>query len=149
MSYGFRGLDADTLLTRDDMIGASLRRPRDGWLERTGSIIGRVTLPDGAGASRVSVVATLLEPDSRAHSVVVQTERSGHYEIRGLEPGGYQLLVRSMVNRAALFPGVLNPRRGVVELHLRQTLRAGPVRVRADAESVAPFAVRRWTEPYP
>ena len=146
MSYGRSGPSPDGLLTPDDAVGASLLRPRDGWLATTGSIVGRVTLPDGEGVPWAHVLATLLEPEGAAYSVGVFAWRSGDFEIQGLVPGDYQLIVRSPTGVAN--PGFFDARSGAV-LDLRQALRAGAVRVRAGQESgPVPLAVRR-SEPLP
>ena len=154
MSYGFTGQSAEEMLTADDVIGASLLRPRAGWLETTGGIAGRVTLPDGTGAFGAYVLATrLLEPESASYSVGVFAGRSGDFEIRGLAPGDYQLLVRSPTGKGmgSIFTAA-DPQTGYtvqVVVDLRQTLRAAPVRVRAGEESgPVPLAVRRWGDPF-
>ena len=99
-----------------------------------------MTLPDGEGVHVASVFATLLEPESRAYSVGVFTGESGDFEIRGLAPGDYQLLVRVPTGDGHwVLVRPFNP-----ALDLRQTLRAGSVRVRAGEESgPVPLAVRR------
>lgn len=149
MSYGTRPEDPFHL-TADDTIGASLLRPREGWLETVGSIVGRVTLPDGEAVPHAYVQATLLEPASQAHSVGVFTadfgaynSNTGSFEIGGLIPGSYQLLVRSSVG------GPFSPRiplrlEAEGPLVLRQALRGGAVVVRAGEETgLVPLAVRR------
>ena len=152
MSYGTRSEDPFHL-TADDTIGASLLRPREGWLETVGSIVGRVTLPDGEGVPHAYVQATLLEPASQAYSVGVFTsdirafEFGGGFEIGGLIPGSYQLLVRSSAG-APFSPRI--PLRIEAEgpLVLRQTLRGGAVAVRAGEETgPVPVAVRRREDP--
>ncbi len=153
MSYG-RYHEDPFHLTADDTIGASLLRPREGWLETVGSIVGRVTLPDGEAVPHTYVQATLLEPASQAYSVGVFTadfgayaSNTGSFEIGGLIPGSYQLLVRSSAG-APFSPRI--PLRIEAEgpLVLRQTLRAGGVLVRAGEETgPVPLAVRRREEP--
>ena len=149
MSYGTRPEDPFHL-TADDTIGASLLRPREGWLETVGSIVGRVTLPDGEAVPHAYVQATLLEPASQAYSVGVFTPDIGlvgGFEIRGLIPGSYQLLVRSSLG-SPFSPRI--PLRIEAEgpLILRQTLRVGAVVVRAGEETgPVPLAVRRREEP--
>ena len=152
MSYGTFHEDPFHV-TADDAIGASLLRPREGWLETVGSIVGRVTLPDGEGVPHAYVQATLLEPASQAYSVGVYTsdirafEFGGGFEIGGLIPGSYQLLVRSSAggpfsSRIPLRIEAEGP------LVLRQTLRGGAVAVRAGEETgPVPVAVRRREEP--
>ena len=153
MSYGTYHEDPFHL-TADDTIGASLLRPREGWLETVGSIVGRVTLPDGEAVPHAYVQATLLEPASQAYSVGVFTadfgayaSNTGSFEIGGLIPGSYQLLVRSSLG------GPFSPRiplriEAEGPLVLRQTLRGGAVAVRAGEETgPVPVAVRRREEP--
>ena len=48
MTYGRGRRD---LITRDDAAGVSLRRPRAGWLEATGSLWGAVLDDDGTRRS--------------------------------------------------------------------------------------------------
>ena len=148
MSYGRYHPDP-RYLTADDMIGASVLRPHEGWLNTTGSITGWVTLPLGGEADGVYhayVLATLLEPESRAYAVGVFTDLRGHFRIQGLAPGDYQLLVRAPTGRGT--PEVFRHPSGLA-LELRQTVRAGPVRVRAgeEAEPVR-LAVRRRGDPF-
>ena len=146
MSYGWYAESVEDFVTPDDAIGASLLRPREGWLASTGSIVGRVTLPEGEGVPWASVLATRLEPESEAYSVVVFSQPSGDFEIRGLVPGAYQLLVRSPTGLGN--DGFFDSRSGAV-LDLRQALRAGAVRVRAgEVSGPVPLAVRR-SEPLP
>ena len=66
MAYGLNAGSVEDFVTPDDAIGASLLRPREGWLASTGSIVGRVTLPEGEGVPWASVLATRLEPESEA-----------------------------------------------------------------------------------
>ena len=163
MSYGRKYWRRGTQfrLTADDMIGASLVRPAPAWLESTGSIVGRVTLPDGEGVEYAHVLATrLLEPESASYSVGVRTtfgpnseypdRQPGDFEIRGLPPGDYQLLVRSDTGKSFIALYTWRNQFGYnVVADLRQTLRAGPVRVRAGQESgPVPLAVRRVGEAF-
>ena len=152
MSYGRWQRGFDTRLTADDEIGASLARPAPGWLETTGTILARVTLPDGTEVPWAYVLATrLLEPASASYSVGRSTawhgpggERvvpPGVADIRGLPPGDYWLLVRSPTGLG--HGRILHDLRSGAVLDLRQTLRAGPVRVRAGEEVRVSLAVRR------
>ena len=148
MSYGEFHPDPRHL-TADDRIGASLLRPREGWLETTGAITGWVTLPGGGSelVYHAYVLATLLEPASRAFAVGVFTDQGGHFSIRGLPPGEYQLLIRAPMGRGTRD---LFLHRNWWALELRQTLRAGPVRVRTGEESgpVRLTARRRGGDPF-
>ena len=149
MSYGT--YEDPFHLTADDAIGASLLRPREGWLETVGSIVGRVTLPDGEAVPYAYVQATLLEPASQAYSVGVHTPDIGlvgGFEIRGLIPGSYQLLVRSSTGWP-FSPRIPLRLEAEGPLVLRQTLRVGAVVVRAGEETgLVPLAVRRREEPF-
>ncbi len=155
MSYGTYHEDPFHL-TADDTIGASLLRPREGWLETVGSIVGRVTLPAGEVVPHAYVQATLLEPASQAYSVGVFTadfgaynSNTGSFEIGGLVPGSYQLLVRSSLG-SPFSPPIPLQLEAEGPLVLRQTLRVGAVVVRAGEETgPVPLAVRRREEPSP
>ena len=148
MSYGKYHPDPRHL-TADDMIGVSVLRPREGWLATTGSISGWVTLPPGGETDVVYhayVLATLLEPESRAYAVGVFTDVRGHFRIQGLAPGDYQLLVRAPTGLGT--PELYSYPIGLA-LELRQTVRAGPVRVRAGEEAgPVRLAVRRRGDPF-
>ncbi len=153
MSYGAYHEDP-FYLTADDAIGASLLRPREGWPETVGSIVGRVTLPDGEAVPHAYVQATLLEPASQAHSVGVFTADIGRFgfvgdfEIGGLVPGSYQLLVRSSLG-SPFSPRIPLQLEAEGPLVLRQTLRGGAVVVRAGEETgPVPLAVRQREEPF-
>ena len=94
MSYGaWEG----ARLTVDDGIGASLIRPRTGWIETTGGIRGLV-LPDDEGeAQYLYVLATRLGTDGRpVESVGARTDEEGSFFIAGLAPAQYALTVRPM-----------------------------------------------------
>lgn len=123
-------------------------------METTGTILARVTLPDGEVVPWAYVLATrLLEPASASYSVgrftappelcdeELTTAPKGVAAIRGLAPGNYWLLVRSPTGHEN--PSIINePTCGAV-LDLRQTVRAGPVRVRAGEEVRVTLPVRR------
>ena len=135
MSYGRAGQDRfrdyDSMLSPDDRVGASLLRPRDGWLESTGNIRGTVVLDDGEGAGLVHVLATRVRDDgSLDESVGAFTNALGEFVIGGLDPGDYALLVRALeIERA--HPGLL-PWLG---LGIRDTIWAVPITVRAGARA--------------
>ena len=147
MSYGRIAPGYEGRLTKDDEIMASLTRPAAGWLETTGTILARVTLPDGSEVPYAYVLATrLVEPASASYAVGrltswLEHDPPGVADIRGLPPGDYWLLVRSPTGLGTATR--LNfPEFGVV-LDLRQTVRAGPVRVVAGEEVRVSLPVRR------
>ena len=131
MSYGHAGQDRyrdyDSMLTPDDRVGASLLRPREGWLDGTGNIRGTVLLDQGGGAGLVHVLATRLRADGRmAESVGAFTNLHGEFVIGGLRPGEYALLVRALAIRRA-HPDLLP----WVNTGIRDTIWGGPVTVRS------------------
>ena len=104
MSYGRYG---EGTITLDDSIGISLLWPRPGWIETTGSIQGQV-LKEDVGVAFVTVIATRLHGDgTMADSVGVLTDKDGGFEIRGLPPGDYTLLVRQRVVESAYASNLL------------------------------------------
>ena len=128
MVQGF--YDASPGLTLDDRVGASLLRPRVGWIERTGTIWGNV-LVEGEPAKLVHVLATRLGPDGTpAESVGRFTDNRGEFLIEGLPPGDYALLARPITGGDLLHPRVF-PRIPVSSLHLRTAFRTAPVSVAA------------------
>lgn len=138
MSYGHAGQDRyrdyDSMLTPDDRVGASLLRPREGWLDGTGNIRGTVLLDQGGGAGLVHVLATRLLADGRmAESVGAFTNLRGEFVIGGLRPGEYALLVRALAIRRAhpdLLPWVSTEIRDTIwgaPIAVRSGRRAGPV----------------------
>ena len=77
MSYGVNptrrfevtyGRGRRDLITRDDAAGVSLRRPRAGWLEATGSVWGAVLQDDGSPVRFAPVLAKRLEDGEPARS---------------------------------------------------------------------------------
>ena len=131
MSYGHTGQDRyrdyDSMLTPDDRVGASLLRPREGWLDGTGNIRGTVLLDQGGGAGLVHVLATRLRADGRmAESVGAFTNLHGEFVIGGLRPGEYALLVRALAIRRA-HPSLLP----WVNTGIRDTIWGAPVTVRS------------------
>ena len=140
MSYGRVGRDRyrdySAMLTPDDRIGASLVRPRDGWLALTGNIRGTVLLEDGSGAGLVHVLATRVRRDgTMGGSVGAFTNLFGEFVIGGLEAGDYVLVVRALeIERA--HPNLLP----WVRTGIRDTLWATPIAVSAGARA-GPFAI--------
>ena len=144
MSYGQVGQDQyrdyDSMLAPDDQVGASLLRPRDGWLKSTGNIRGTALLEGGAGAGLVHVLATkVLEDGTMGASIGAFTNVFGEFVIGGLEPGEYALLVRPLeIQRAhpRLLPWV--------NTGIRDTIWAVPLRVRA-GQRAGPVTI--WVHP--
>ena len=156
-SYGLKARSAEDILTADDRIGVSVLRLAPGYEAFTGSIVGRVTLPDGAPAVGAYVLATrLLEPEGASYSVGVMADRyTADFEIGGLPPGDYQLLVRSSTGSGNAWVGSRHPAGQFpagappdAVLDLRQTLRAAPVRA-GEASGPIPLAVRPRGEVFP
>ena len=140
MSYGHVGQyqrrSFRSMLTADDRVGASLVRPRNGWLQGTGNIRGTVVLDGGGGAGVVHVLAVRLRADGRAgEGVGAFTNLHGEFVIGGLAPGEYVLLVRALaVHRAhpKLLPWIDTAIRDTIwgaPLTVRPGARAGPVTI--------------------
>ena len=129
MSYGNTGTDRhreySAMLTMDDRVGASLARPRSGWVPTTGNIRGRVLVAGGGEARLVHVLASRLNADGTLEGGIgAFTNAFGEFVIGGLEPGEYALLVRSLkVHRAHTDLGPWTA------TWVQDTLWASPVRV--------------------
>ena len=137
MSYGL--WQDDGRLTVDDRIGASLIRPRTGWIETTGGVRG-VVLPDDDGEVRfLYVLATRLGADGRpVESVGALTNEDGVFFLAGLAPAQYALTVRPFYIASAL------RFYGGVTLDIRPSIRARPVTVHAGGpREVTVLRVRR------
>ena len=92
MSYGYL---PEPGLTADDVAGASLLRPSRGWLERMGSITGRVTMA-GRAARYVPVFAMQISGEEFVASAGAFTNGEGSFAIEGLPPGEYLLAAGTM-----------------------------------------------------
>jgi hypothetical protein len=126
-------------LTPDDRIGASLLRPRTGWIEGTGTIWGNVLIEGGEPAARVNVLATRLGANGAlVESVARITDSRGEFVIQGLPPGDYALYVRPLANYSSISP--LWEHVAVQSRHLRPAFRAAPVRVAA-SETTGPITM--------
>ena len=140
MSYG---LDIDNQLTADDVIGASLLRPRPGWLPTTGSLSGQLTRNEQPAAF-VSV-HVLRDEDGKARpSAQVFTNNDGEFRAEGLRPGRYLLWVHPMFRQSAhddLLEG--NPSLDVSDLINPQTFAVQAGRETAAGE----FVLRRGRNP--
>lgn len=86
-----------TRLTSDDRIGASLLRPRDGWLLRTAHIAGRLE-SDGRPVRYAHVLALRLDEDRLRDPVGTFANADGEFLIEGLAPGDYVLWAHPLRN---------------------------------------------------
>ena len=127
----------------DDKIGASLLRPRSGWLETTGAVYGSVIGEAGLGpVLRVNVLAARIAVDgSLAGPVQTPTNKYGHFVIEGLDPGPYVLMVYTMGKEAQYHETTDD---------FRETVLLSPVEVRAGERTgpvvltVRPGGERDW-----
>ncbi len=118
----------------DDQVGASLLRPRPGWLETTGELWGQVTLSSRAGASVVAVLASRRGPDGRmAETVIVVTDTRGYFAMAGLPPGDYFLQVN--IVRSSYNPWLHFKFEESDYTEIRNALFTSPYRVRAGAST--------------
>ena len=77
-------------LPPDDRVGASLLRPRAGWIETTGSLSG-VLKSDGEPVAYAHVWALRRSADGMRDPVGVFANAEGEFLIEGLPPGDYAL----------------------------------------------------------
>ena len=87
MSYG---VDYGDLLASDDRVGASLLRPRPGWLAGTGRITG-VVMVANTPAPFVQVFALPVAKDVATGAVGSFSNEEGAFVVEGLAPGRYLL----------------------------------------------------------
>ncbi len=78
-------------LGADDIAGISALYPTAEWVNKTGSITGRVTMGD-QGVNLASVVAIT----TGGEAISTLTNPDGTYELSGLPPGGYQVYVHPL-----------------------------------------------------
>lgn len=103
-------------LTVDDTTGASILYPADSFLQRTGSLSGRVT-KGGRGVAYAHVVG--FNPFT-GDTVGAFADESGNYEIQGLRPGPYVVRVNPITDPTS--PGDFGfPERGT-DLDYRDAL---------------------------
>ena len=144
--WGYPGLlaratpDIDVMPSLDDEVGASLLRPRAGWLEETGSIWGAVFV-GSEPARRVYVLASRVAPGTGQVGLGVGafTDPSGTFWIEGLDPGEYLLWVFDdtiRIDGGLDFYMALSD----AEPHIFDTIRSAPVAVSA-GERAGPFLI--------
>ncbi len=117
-------------LTVDDVTGASILYPAGSFLQRTGSLSGRVT-KGGGGVAFAHVVA--FNPFT-GETVGAFADESGDYEIRGLRPGPHVVRVNPITDPTS--PGDFGfPERGT-DLDYRDALfTSGPAEVEASTST--------------
>lgn len=108
MSYGVTGatsfIEGGATLRLDDKIGASLLRPKPGWLETTGAIAGSVNYDNGRPVPFVHVWAVRPNERGLMDGVGSFADRNGDFLIRGLPPGDWILIAHPDL------PWLANPR---------------------------------------
>jgi hypothetical protein len=88
------GMVLGRTLTVDDETGASILYPASGFLQRTGTLAGRVT-KGGSGVGFAHVVG--FNPFT-GETVGAFADETGDYEIRGLKPGPYVVRVNPITD---------------------------------------------------
>lgn len=123
----------DRVPTLDDETGASVARPRAGWLEETGSIWGAVFF--GSEPARgFYVLASRIAPETGevGAGVGAFTDRFGAYVIEGLDPGAYTLWVfDEELYRPLKLASIPHLRWVGLEGHIVDTIWSAPVVVKA------------------
>ena len=144
------------LLSLDDRIGASLLRPRPGWLAATGTLWGNVLTEDGEPASWVNVVVARVREDGRMPEAVARmTDDRGEFVIQGLDPGDYMIQARALRGDTAYWAGIRGAFVGSMadealrHRYLRDTIRAAPVPVEAGAVAGPVTLTMRGNESWP
>ena len=144
MSYG-RALPHADDLSRDDIVGASLLRPAPGHRQRSGNIAGAVTMP-GLPVDFASVWALPVGQHPLRDRVGVFTNRTGEFEIEGLDPGEYLLIAQPIIDfdgpHPFLSPGQVNDvmRGRLVRVVAGRTVRGVDVTMRWGRDVRAPYA---------
>jgi hypothetical protein len=105
--------------TVDDAAGASILYPASSFLQRTGSLSGRVT-KGGRGVGFAHVVG--FNPFT-GDTVGAFADESGNYEIRGLSPGPYVVRVNPITDPTS--PGDFGFPEGGTDLDYRDALYTG------------------------
>ncbi|MCY4056384.1 MAG: carboxypeptidase-like regulatory domain-containing protein [Gammaproteobacteria bacterium] len=111
----------------DRSVGASLLRPRSGWLPTVGSVSGSLSV-DGEPVAYAQVWALRHQTDGGTGSPIgAYSNRSGEFLIEGLEPGNYLLWAHpARYNRLS----TRVPLAGAT-IDVRDTVLLGAVRIRA------------------
>jgi hypothetical protein len=113
-------------LTADDAVGASVLYPANSFLQRTGSLAGRVT-KGGRGVAFAHVSG--FNPFT-GETIGGFANESGDYEIRGFSPGPYVVRVNPITDPTS--PGDFGfPEQGTDLDYRDEIYRAGPVAVEA------------------
>ena len=117
-------------LTVDDVTGASILYPANAFLQRTGSLSGRVT-KGGSGVAFAHVVG--FNPFT-GDTVGAFADESGSYEIRGLRPGPYVVRVNPITDPTS--PGDFGfPETGTDLDYSDAVYTGGPAEVEASSET--------------
>ena len=115
-------------LSDDDRTGASLLRPRRGWLSTVGSLSGVLELDEGEPAPYVHVYALRLTADGLRNPIGAFSNGSGKVLIEGLPPGDYLLWAHPLSGFYTYAPLVANG----AATNVKDAVLAHTVRVRAD-----------------
>lgn len=96
MSYGVSSIMSWTedgrTLRLDDKVGASLLRPKPGWLATAGTIAGSVRSEDGRPIPHIHIWALRPTENGLVDGVGAFSDRDGNFQIRGLPPGDWFLV---------------------------------------------------------
>lgn len=82
--------------------------PLTGGIPNKGAFLGRALLADGNAAAWAQVDARRAGADAEAHPVVTMTNEKGGFYLASLEPGSYDIYVRSPVGQATRYQAQVN-----------------------------------------
>ena len=99
MSYGY-SLEHPEHLALDDIVGASLLRPRGRWQRTTGSVSGIVRI-EGEPAPYVHIWALPAKENALRDRVGVFSRDDGVFLIEGLDPGEYAFWAQPIASQGA------------------------------------------------
>ena len=99
MSYGY-SLEHPEYLALDDIVGASLLRPRGRWQRTTGSVSGIVRI-EGEPAPYVHIWALPAKENALRDRVGVFSRDDGVFLIEGLDPGEYAFWAQPIASQGA------------------------------------------------